>query len=192
MLKIFRRCEVGVLEEWMDKFASAETGAGLSDEQEISFLETAERKAVGDNKIEMVKVVRGKLALAYTKSGEFERAAQYLGLLAEAAETAEEKEEILASLLNVYLRWSKTELAVQLMSNCLLEKDLGPDNCLVRSIDNYLISGGKAAGVVLEALSRIETGEARPMWREQLRNWNRRLGQAAEAAKPKETGGRVR
>lgn len=188
MLKIFRRCEVGVLEEWMDKFASAETGVGLSDEQKISFLETAERKAVGDNKIEMVKVVRGKQALAYTKSGEFERAAQYLGLLVEAAETVEEKEEILASLLDVYLRWSKTGLAVQLMSNCLLEKDLGPDNCLVLSIDNYLItSGGTAeAGAVLGALNRIETGESRPMWREQLRNWNRRLGQADEVPKPKE------
>jgi len=190
MLKIFRRCEVGVLEEWMGKFDSADTGAGLSDEQKISFLETAERKAVGDNKIEMVKAVREKLALAYTKSGEFERAAQYLGLLVEAAETAEEKEEILASLVDVYLRWSKTRLAVQLMSNCLLEKDLGADNCLVHSIDNYLSAAGKGTdvSVVLEALSQIEVGEARPMWREQLRNWNQRLGQAGEAAKPKETG----
>jgi hypothetical protein len=50
-----------------------------------------------------------------------------------------------------------------------------------------MASGGTAeAGAVLGALNRIETGEARPMWREQLKNWNLRLGQAAEAPKPKE------
>ena len=179
MLKIFKRCKVSVLEEWMGKFESEKTKAGLSEEQRISFLETAERKAVGDNKIKMVKAVRGRLAQLYNKSGEFERAAQYLGLLREAAETVEEKEAILASLVDVYLRWSKTELAVQLMSNCLLEKDLGPDNAIVRSIDNYL-SGPPVPtdpNALVKALDQIKSVADRPRWTEQLDRWKKRFGQ---------------
>jgi len=187
MLKIFKHSESAVLNEWMSKFDSQGTQAGLSDEQRLSFLEIAERKAIGENKTEMLKAVREKLARLYSKSGDFGRSAEYFGKLREVAQTAEEKEQILADLMDVYLRWPNVELATQLMDNCLLGKDLEPNNVIIRSIDNYLNKppAGADPNAMLEALAKI-TVEARPMWQEQLKRWAGRLGQTEEPDKPGE------
>ncbi|MHC4159022.1 MAG: hypothetical protein ACYSSO_08075, partial [Planctomycetota bacterium] len=137
MLKIFRGSDATVLAGWIDKFDSPNTKARLSDEQKTSFLEMAERKAVGEGKTGLIKKVRGKLALLYKKSGEFERSAEYWGMIREVAATTEEKEVILAELLDVYLRWPNVEAVIQTVRYCLLEKDLEPDNVIVLSLDNY-------------------------------------------------------
>jgi len=189
MLKIFKRSDAAVLNEWTAKFDSANSKAKLSDEQKLSLLEIAERKAVGENKVKMLKEIREKLALAYNKIGEFEQAAKYLGMLYQAAQTPEEKETILADLLNVYLKWPNVEAAAQLVNNCLLEKDLEPNNVVVRLIDNYFTELPAEAdpNAMLTALAKIKTTEARPIWQEQLKHWADRSGQAKESGKPKET-----
>ena len=51
----------------------------LSDEQMMSLLETAERKASDEKKPQMLKDVRDKLAELYIKGGRFEQAAKCLG-----------------------------------------------------------------------------------------------------------------
>ncbi len=187
MLKIFNHSEFGVLNEWISKFNSQSTQARLSDEQRLSFLEIAERKAIGENKAEILKGIREKLARLYNKSGDFERAAEYFGKLREVAQTAEEKERILADLLDVYLRWPKVGLAIQLVDNCLLEKDLEPNNVIVRSINNYLSEppAGTDPNAILERLSK-RLPQARPMWQEQLKRWAERFGRAEEPDEPKE------
>ena len=187
MLKIFKHSESAVLNEWISRFDPQNAQARLSDEQRLSFLEIAERKAIGENKAEMLKAVREKLAQLYSKSGDFGRAAEYLGKLREVAQTAEEKEQILADLLAVYLKWPNVELATRLMNNCLLGKDLGPNNVIVHSIDNYLNKppAGADPNAMLEAFAKIIT-EARPMWQEQLERWTDRLGQAEGLNKPRE------
>ena len=187
MLRIFKAVEADVLDEWIGKFDSQSTKARLSDEQKLSFLEIAERKAIGENKAEMLKNVRGKLARLYSKSGKFEQAAKCLGLLREAADSPEEKEAILADLLGVYLRWPKVETAAQLVNNCLLEKDLGPDDVIVLSIEKYLaeLPATSDPNVVLEALIKIKTVEDRPMWAEQVQRWTKRLGQPRDSDKVK-------
>ena len=190
MLKIFKRSEAAILSEWIGRFDSPNTKGKLSEEQKVSVLEIAEVKAEGENKIEMRDAVRKKLANFYRKAGEFERAAEYLGMLREVAQTEEEKEWILANLLDVYLKWPNVTAAARLVDNCLLEKDLDPNSVIVHSIDNYLMAppAGADPNAVLEALTKIESPADRPKWREQLKDWTDRLGRAEESDKP-EGGG---
>jgi len=106
-------------------------------------------------------------------------------MLREVAQTEEEKEWILANLLDVYLKWPNVTAAARLVDNCLLEGDLDPNSVIVRSIDNYLRAppAGADANAVLEALTKIESPADRPKWREQLKDWTDRLGRAEESDK---------
>jgi len=185
MLKIFKGSDATVLDEWTGRLGSQGAKAKLSDEQRISFLEMAERKAVAENKAEMLKSLRERLARLYAKSGKFEQAAEYFGMLRQVARSAEEKEAILAELLEVYLRWPNVEAVSQLVDNCLLEKDLGPNNVIVLSIENYFAEPPATSDpiAILEALVEMRSSEDRPMWAEQLQRWRRRFGQTQDAAK---------
>jgi len=186
MLKIFKAVEADVLDKWIARFSSQDMKGRLSDEQMVSLLETAERKASGEKKSQMLKDVRSKLAELYIKGGKFEQAAKCLGLLREAAESPEEKKVILAQLLDVYLRWPNLEAAKGLVANRLLEGDLDPNSVIVRSIESYLTAGGGSAdpNVVIRALMQVETPEVRPMWAGQVEHWSQRLGPAGEPNKP--------
>ena len=190
MLTIFKGVGTEVLDKWVERFSSQDMDAKLSDEQEISFFEMAERKASGEKGGGVLKNVREQLARLYIRSSRFEQAAKCLGLLREAAESPTEKEVILAQLLDVYLRWSKVETAAQLVENCLLEKDLGPDNVITISIEKYFAELPATAdpNVALEALIKIKTAKNRPMWAEQVRRWNKRLSQPRDVNKPKSGG----
>ncbi|MCK4753231.1 MAG: hypothetical protein KAS75_07275 [Planctomycetes bacterium] len=187
MLKIFKRSEIAVLGEWMAKFDLQSDGAGLSDEQRISFLEVTERRAVSDNKLKMLKGIRGKLARLYSRTGEFEHAAEYLGVLRENARTVEEKEAFLADLLDVYLRWPNVEMLVQVVNNCLLEKDLSPNSKMKHLIDDYFDHppAGADPNLVLEALvNKVRPPDARPMWVEYVEGWKESLDWVGDPNKP--------
>jgi HEAT repeat protein len=190
MLKIFNNCDVNVIESWIGRFDSQAGKGKLSDEQCVSFFELAERKAVAENKAEMVRATREKLALLYTKAGQFEQAAEYLGKLRGAAKTAEQKEAILGQLVDVYLRWPKVEAATQIVGNCLLEKDLGNDSAVIRSIDAFLDnpSEGSDPNMVLKSLRRIKSADQRPLWHQHLARWGKRFGPAKEAEDPNSGG----
>lgn len=190
MLTIFKTVDANVLDKWVERFSSPDMGDKLSNEQKISFLEIAERKAGGEKEGEMLKNVRGQLSRLYSKSGRFEQAAKYLGLLRETAENPGEKEALLAQMLEVYLRWPKADAAVQLVENCLLEKDLGPDNVIALSIEKYLaeLPATGDPNVALDVLVKIKTTKNRPMWTEQVRRWTKRLSQVRDVNKPKNGG----
>jgi len=177
MLRIFKAVEADVLDEWIGRFSSQDMKAKLSDEQMVSLLETAERKASGEKNSQMLKNVRGNLAELYIKGGRFEQAAKRLGLLREAADSAEEEEAILGRLLDVYLRWPNLEAAKGLVANRLLEADLDPNSVIVQSIENYLTTGvgGADPNAVIEVLMQVETPEAKPMWAERMKDWQRWL-----------------
>ena len=182
MLRIFTRSDIVVLEEWISGLDVQKNQAKLSDEQRISFLEIAERKAIGENKPQMRKDIRKKLAKLYSQTGEFEQAAEYLGLLYQVAQTPEEKEVILADLLDVYLDWPSIQDAVNLIANRLSITDLGVNDFTVRSIENYLSkpSDGTDSAVLLAELAKITVG-SRPKWAKQIKNWTKRL----DLSKPK-------
>jgi len=188
MLKIFNGSDSGILNEWMDKFTSQNSKTKLSDEQKIAFLKIAEAKATGENRTNMLKSVREKLAELYKRIGQFERAAEYLDRLYKAARTAKEREAILPNLLDAYLKGSKAELAAELVRKCLEKEDLGPDNAVLGPINNYLSKPptGADPNAVLKALSGVKLSVSRPKWQEWLKNWTDRLGKSKGAEKPKE------
>lgn len=191
MLKIFNISDADVLNEWIDKLVSQNSQTKLSDDQKISFLKIAERKAAGKNKPGMLKNIREELANLYIAIGQFERAAEYLGLLRGTAQTMQEKEAIVSKLVDVYLRWSKLELVANLVEHCLLKEDLDPNNAVVRSIDNYLLSNpslGADPNTVLKVLGETKPPEARPLWQQQLKKWAERLGKAEDVEKPGNNG----
>ena len=189
MLKIFNGSDSGILNEWMDKFTSQNSKSKLSDEQQkIAFLKIAEVKATGENKTNMLKSVREKLAELYKRIGQFERAAEYLDRLYKAARTAKEREAILPNLLDAYLKGSKAERAAELVGKCLEKEDLGPDSAVLDPINNYLSKPptGADPNAVLKALSGVKLSVSRPKWQEWLKNWTDRLGKSKGAEKPKE------
>jgi len=188
MLKIFKGSDAAVLSEWMNRFDTANNKAGLTDEQLVSFLEIAERKAVAEDKTQMLKKTRKDLGEFYLGRRNYKRAAEYFGLLREVAETIEEKEAASADLLYVYMKWPKIDAMTQLMSNILLEQDLDPNNIFVLSIDHYLFNPSDSSDPndILQALIEITPPEPRPMWAEQLKSWAERLGQAKKSAETEE------
>jgi tetratricopeptide (TPR) repeat protein len=192
MLKIFNGSDSGILNEWMDKFTSQSNKSKLSDEQQkIAFLKIAEAKATSENRTNMLKSVRGKLAELYKRISQFERAAEYFDRLYKAARTAKEREAILPNLLDAYLRSSKLDRAAELVGKCLEKEDLGPDNAVLDSINNYLISKpkpptGADPNAVLKALNGVKLSVSRPKWQKWLKNWTDRLGKSKGAEKPKE------
>jgi len=189
MLKIFNGSNSGILNEWMDKFTSQSSKSKLSDEQQkIAFLKIAEAKATGENRTNMLKSVREKLAELYKRIGQFERAAEYFDRLYKTARTAKERETILPNLLEAYLKGSKAELAAELVQKCLEKEDLGPDNTVLGPINDYLSQPptGADPNTVLKALSGVKLSVSRPKWQAWLKNWTDRLGKSKGAEKPKE------
>jgi len=179
MLKIFNGADTDVLSVWIDKLISQSSKTGLSNEQIISFLEIAERKALSENRPKALKDVQQRLAGLYIGLNQFERAADYLGRLNEAAQTPEQKQAILSDLLDVYLRWPKVELAAKLVENYLLEKDIDPNSFIISSIENCLSHPqvGIDPNVVLSGLlGQIKVNENRPMWEEQKNKWIEQIG----------------
>jgi len=179
MLRIFKRCELEVFAEWTDKLSLSAEGPKLSEGQMLVFFEIAEQKAAGKENTEMLRGIWAELAQLYKRSGKFAQAADYLGRLHETAESSEERQSIVPSLLDVYLRWPEVDKAAKLVHNCLLTNDLEPNSPVVLSIERYLRegSGGVDPNEVLGGLiARIGPVDDRPQWQEHLRRWNRRLG----------------
>ncbi len=188
MRKIFSGSDSVVLNEWMDKLILQNIKTTLSDEDKITFLKIAEAKATGENKPEMLKSVREKLAELYAKIKQFDRAVDYLDSLYKAAQTDREKDVILPKLLDAYLRAAKIELAAKLITQCLAKEDLGPGNNVLSTLDKYLDEpvAGVDPNVVLKTLSEIEYFEPRPKWAQWLKNWTDRLSKSEKAGKPEE------
>lgn len=189
MLKIFRRSNATVLNEWVVKFESQSVKNSITDVQMTLFLEIAEQKAAGENKPEMLKAVRDKLAQLYTKIGNYEQAAKYLGLVRENAVTAEEKEVISVKLLEVYLKWPNVGAAAQLVEHSLLEKDLDPNDVIVKSIDSHMLEPGSGADPndILAVFGQIQMPD-RPKWMEQLNKWQEVFGEPEFVPEPNQAG----
>ena len=183
MLKIFTGSDTGVLKEWMDKLTAQSGKIKLSDEQKIDFLEIAEN-AKGNS--EYMPEIREKLAGLYYKTGQYEQAADYLGILYEMA-TPEGKKAILPNLLDACLKGAKPERTAELVKSCLTEGDLDPNSIVVQTINNYFSKPpvGADPNEVLKVLVAVKVPQGRPQWNQQLKKWADLLGKAKEPDKPK-------
>ena len=180
MIKIFKRSEsaADLLEEWVIRYSFADANSSLSDEQKVSFFAIAERKAIGEEKDEMLRAVRGKLAELYLANREYDRAAEYWGLLLGSAQLPDEKELIRARLLEAYFKKPNIKMGKDLIENRLLESDLEAGSVIVKVIDDFLANpvNGVNPKVVLKVLSQIKPPKPRPMWQNKLQSWRELLG----------------
>jgi hypothetical protein len=186
MLKIFKISNISVLKEWMDKLTVQNSKYQLSDEQKISFLEIA-KDAKGNS--DHMPEIRQKLAGLYYKTGQYEQAADYLGILYEMAQTQEDKKAILPNLLDACLKGTKLERTSELVKSCLAEGDLDPNSIIVQTINNYFSTppAGVDPNKVLKVLIAVKVPQGRPQWNQQIKSWTDLLGKAKEPEKTKST-----
>jgi len=186
MLKIFNGSDVVVLKEWMDKLTGQGSKVKLSDEQKIDFLKIAEKENAKGNSTYMPEI-RQKLAGLYHKTGQYEQAADYFGILYEAAQTPDGKKAILPNLLDACLKGSKLERTTELVKSCLTEGDLDPNSVVVQTISNYFNASptGVDPNKVLQILVAIKIPQGRPQWSQQIKIWTELLDKAKEQEKTK-------
>ncbi|MBN2272245.1 MAG: HEAT repeat domain-containing protein [Sedimentisphaerales bacterium] len=185
MLKIFNGADADTLSAWVENIVAETGGIRASDSQRITFLEIAERKAVAENKPQMLQEVRENLAELYKKTGQFELSADYLSRLYETAATAKAKRAILPDLMYVYLRIPEVDLASKLVENCLQEQDLDTNDAVLRSVDDYFaeLPAGAEPNGLLDAFGNIQVPRGRPLWQNRLREWMIRFGKVQASGK---------
>lgn len=190
MMRIFNTCDVNAVEGWIQKLDALQPGEKLTDEQRVAFFELAKKKATSENRPEIVRSIRERVARLYVKVGQFEQAAEELGKLRETARTTEQKDAILGQLVDVYLRWPRIESAIRLINNRLLENDLDRNDVVVRSIDAFMENPPATAdvNVTLEALQKIKPAELRPVWRQQVFRWTAAVEAANRKTEPNIAG----
>lgn len=185
MLEIFNGTDADVLYKWVDILVADTGGVGASDSQRITFLKVAKNKANAENKPKMLQSVTEKLAALYMKTGQYERAAEDLAKLYEAAPAVEAKRAILPDLLRAYLMLPQVDKAAKLVESCLVQQDLDPNDAVIRSVDEYLVKlpAGADPNALLGAFDNIKPGADRPSWRVILKQWMIRFGKAKAEAK---------
>ncbi len=184
MLKIFKRSDWPVLNSWMAKFTADDSPPQLTDEQKLSFFEFVERKATTENKSDILKDVRDRLATGYSKTGDYKRAAECIGFLIQEAQSPEAKNAAIARLVEVYLRWPNVKAAKDLINNHLLEKDFEPNDVMILAIDNFLNSSQNGPDTI-SLFAKIQTPAPRPVWENQLKIWSAKFSQPKQVKEVK-------
>ena len=189
MVNIFKGSDAGIVNGWVEKL-TVESNAKLTDQQKIGFLTTAVEKAESENKPQMLRNVRVRLAALYRKVQEYEKAKESLDKLLSTATTPEQKTEVVDDLLCLYFAWPKTNFAVTLLAVTLAEKDLDADGVLLKTLDKHLAEPTKGVDpkVVVAQLAKIKTPEDRKNWKKWLGGWQARLKKSEQPVeKPKKT-----
>jgi hypothetical protein len=186
MLKVFRRSNADVMDEWVAQF-EVETGASrLSPERMISLLTLVEQKVQGENRAEGLRETRVKLFSLHAASNHPARAAEYIDLVLETASNDAERLSLATRLLDICLTSPNphVDLATSLIEKHLSEEDLGPENPLAKALNAHLREARAEAdpSTLLARLRQIQVKDpdARPLWGKLLREWEA----FAQAKKP--------
>jgi len=91
MLNVLKRADLAVFGEWMGKFDPGNADSKLSDEHRLGVLKIAEQRFSEAGRVDMLIRIREWLAECYGRSGNFEQAANYWGILSEGAISAKDK-----------------------------------------------------------------------------------------------------
>ncbi|MHC4221192.1 MAG: hypothetical protein ACYST9_02120 [Planctomycetota bacterium] len=179
MLRIFKRSDADIVTDWLNRFDTNNKPSLMSYDQRITLLVIAEGKALSENKLDALKTIRKKFASTYYDNAQYPKAAEYLGLLRETAESAAEKDATLAALLDAYLKWPNSDSAVVLIKHCLLAGDLDPNSAIVTSIDDYLAQPSDIAdpNVLTDILKKIPSMPDKPKWTKLKARWAKKLQQ---------------
>jgi HEAT repeat protein len=187
MNNIFKGCDAETVNGWVEKL-TAENSTKLNDQQKIAFLIGAVEKAENENKPQMLKAQRVRLAAFYRKTNQYEKAEECLDKLRSMATTPEQKTQAVADLLDLYFAWPKTDLAAKLLAAALEAEDLDANGVLLKTLDDHLTKPTKGVDPkeVVAQLAAIKAPENRAKWVEWLKGWQTRLSKAEQPAeKPK-------
>jgi len=187
MSNIFKGSDADTVNDWVEKLTT-ESNRKLTGQQKIGFLVAAVEKADSENKPQMLKDVRARLAALYRKTNQYEKAEGCLDKLRSMATTPEQKTAAVADLLDLYFAWPKTDLAVKLLAMALETEDLDADGVLLKTLDEHLTEPTKGVDpkVVVAQLAAIKTPQNREKWVKWLKGWQTRLSKSEQPAeKPK-------
>jgi HEAT repeat protein len=191
MLKIFRRSDPSVLSVWTAKIKTLAEAGKLATDQRIAFLTLVEQQAQNENRADLLKAVRWNLAQLYVQTNNLKQASDSLKALIGTAATPEERQQIQALLLRVYLGLSDVPQASDLISKCFSDKELdSKGNVVVRSIEEYLNDPKtKDPAAVIATLRQIKIQDAAvgKEWERLLSGWTEKFAKAKKA----EDGGRA-
>jgi HEAT repeat protein len=183
MLKIFKRSDLTILPGWAAKIDVLAAGGKIATEQRIAFFTQVEQRAQTENAVDLLKAARMSLAQLYVASSNLKQAAEYLSTLLAGAVTAEEKPQLQAQLLRVYLGSASMDQASDLIAKCLFAKDLdlSANGFLVQVIEEYLNNPTTAdPGILLGVLSKIRVRDPGTLqtWHALLSRWSERFAKA--------------
>jgi len=192
MLKIFKRTDLAVLSGWAAKIDVLAAAGKAAIEQRIAFFTLVEQRALNENAPDLLKGARMSLAQLYMASNNLKQASECLKMLLAVAVTEEEKQLLQAQLLRVYLGLASMDQASDLITKCLLAKDLdlSSNGFLVRVIEEYLNNPTTAEpGILLGVLGQIRVRDSGTLqaWNVLLSRWSERFAKAKRA----EDGGRT-
>ncbi|MCX5647244.1 MAG: HEAT repeat domain-containing protein [Phycisphaerae bacterium] len=192
MLKIFKRSDLAILPGWAAKIDVLAAGGKIATEQRIAFFTLVEQRAQNENAADLLKAARMSLAQLYVASNNLKQASECLNTLLGAAVTEEERQQVQPQLLRVYLGLASMDQASDLISKCLLAKDLdlSSDGFLVKVIEEYLNNPTTTEpGVLLGVLGQIRVRDSgtSQTWHALLSRWSERFAKAKKA----EDGGRT-
>lgn len=186
MMGIFNSSGTDVLKDWVGPLAAE--ASKLTDEHKILFLELAESKAEGEEKAEMLKTVRIRLAEIHSKMSQFDKAAECWKKVQAAATTPQEKDAAAVKRLDAYLSGAKLEPAAQLLTETLAKQDLDRESPLLKSVEEHLAKprNGLDPKDVMDELAAIQAPKPRTKWVQWLKEWQLKLSKEDKpAAKPK-------
>lgn len=183
MLKIFKRSDLAVLPGWAAKIDVLAAGGKIATEQRIAFFTQIELRALNENAADLLKSTRMSLAQLYVASNNLKQASECLNALLAGTVTAEEKSQLQAQLLRVYLGLASMEQASDLIAKCLFatDLDLSASGFLVQVIEEYLNNPTTAEpGVLLGVLGKIRVRDPGTLqtWQALLSRWSERFAKA--------------
>jgi HEAT repeat protein len=188
MSNIFKGSDADTVNDWVEKL-TAENNRKLTDQQKIAFLVAAVEKADSENKPQMLKDLRVRLAALYRKTDQYEKAEEYLDKLRSMATTPKQKTEAVADLLGLYFAWPKTDLAAKLLAVALETEDLDADGVLLKRLDGHLTEPANRVDpkAVVAQLAAIKTPRKREKWVKWLKGWQTRLSKSEQPVKKPKT-----
>jgi tetratricopeptide (TPR) repeat protein len=163
------------LAEWISRFDS-DADIKLTIDRKTAVLEMAEEKAGVENNAAILTAVRKRLAGVYNEQGQFDKAAQYYGMLVDTASGAD-RDALLAELLEVRLKSKQFDAVGQMVANRLLEKDLDANDILIARIGKYL--GGSQnkndKALLVKSLGGVGSVAGKTKWQQQLAKWRKQV-----------------
>jgi HEAT repeat protein len=189
MLKILQRSDLAVLTDWRPKLDALAAAAKVVVDQRIAFLTLMELEAKSENKADVLKDTRTRLAQLYVESKNLKQASEYWKMLLDAAAPGEERQQTQGQLLRAYLGSGSLDQAADLISKGLSAKDLDlrSTGSVAKVIEEYLNSPATTdPGVFLGMLQQIKVSDpnTQQAWRALLNGWS----VVAKAKKSEDTG----